>query len=184
MASAASRASVERVEFEAPGVYAQKRMGSEESMESVLPPWKRPRAAASAAPGVYAKECMGSEESMETVPPPSSRRAAASAASGADVQECMGSVESMESVPPPATRPHAAATGPAKPGDWICKLCGNLNFNRRGFCAGRRGRCGQSRDSNWLPGDWYCSCGNHNMAFRTHCNRTKCGLPRERGEQR
>ena len=128
-----SAASEERVESEAPGVYVQECMGSEESMESGLPPWKRPRAAASAAPGVYAKE--------------------------------------------------AASRGPAKPGDWICKVCGNLNFNRRGLCAGRHGRCGQKRDSNWMPGDWYCSCGNHNMAFRTHCNRTKCGLPRERGEQ-
>ena len=66
MASAASGASEERVESEAPGVYAQERMGSEESMESVLPPWKRPRAAASAAPGVYAKECMGSSGHVQS----------------------------------------------------------------------------------------------------------------------
>ena len=101
-----------------------------------------------------------------------------------DRDESMGSVaseECMESVPPPWKR---AAIGHAKPGDWICKVCGNLNFNRRGFCAGRHGKCGQTRQSNWKPGDWYCTCGNHNMAFRTHCNRTKCGLPREQGEQR
>ena len=95
----------------------------------------------------------------------------------------VASEECMESVPPPWKQPRAA-TGPAKLGDWICKKCGNLNFNRRGFCAGRRGKCGQSRASSWKPGDWYCSCGNHNMAFRTHCNRTWCGLPREQGEQR
>ena len=100
-----------------------------------------------------------------------------------DEEKSMGSVaseECMESVPPPWKR---AATGPAKPGDWICQACGNLNFSRRGFCAGLRGKCGQGRESSWKPGDWYCTCGNHNMAFRTHCNRTKCGLPRAQGEQ-
>ena len=117
---------------------------------------------------------VASEECMESVPPPWKRASAESMGS-------VASVECMESVPPPWKR---AATGPAKPGDWICQACGNLNFSRRGFCAGLRGKCGQGRESSWKPGDWYCTCGNHNMAFRTHCNRTKCGLPREQGEQR
>ena len=118
------------------------------------------------------------EECMESMPPPWKR------AASEECMKSMGSVaseECMESVPPPWKR---AAIGRAKPGDWICKVCGNLNFNRRGFCAGRHGTCGQSRQSNWKPGDWYCTCGNHNMAFRTHCNRKKCGLPRAQGEQR
>ena len=97
-------------------------------------------------------------------------------------EESVASEECMESVQPPWKS--RAASGLAKPGDWICTTCGNLNFNRRGFCSGRRGQCGQSRESNFKKGNWYCRCGNHNMAFRTHCNRSKCGLPREQGEQR
>ena len=185
----------------AAGGYVQEGMESEESVvvltefkpPPVMPRWKRPRAAASAASGAYVQEVQGSEseESVEFAPPPppwrplqKRPRAAASAVSGACVQEGMGSEESVDRPRPEASATSRAATGPAKLGDWICKACGNLNFNRRGFCGGRRGACGQSRERNFKPGDWYCSCGNHNMAFRTHCSRTKCGLPREQGEQR
>ncbi|ESR40443.1 hypothetical protein KPL70_020678 [Citrus sinensis] len=80
-----------------------------------------------------------------------------------------------------------------RPGDWNCRSCQHLNFQRRDSCQ----RCGDPRSSGDFcgfggrgggssfgfgtgsdvrPGDWYCSagnCGAHNFASRSSC--FKCG---------
>ncbi|KAK4745972.1 hypothetical protein SAY87_012284 [Trapa incisa] len=83
-----------------------------------------------------------------------------------------------------------------RPGDWNCRSCHYLNFQRRDSCQ----RCGDSRagagdygstfggsrgngssfgfttGSDVRPGDWYCTagnCGTHNFASRSSC--FKCG---------
>ncbi|GAY60036.1 hypothetical protein CUMW_199000, partial [Citrus unshiu] len=80
-----------------------------------------------------------------------------------------------------------------RPGDWNCRSCQHLNFQRRDSCQ----RCGDPRSSSDFcgfggrgggssfgfgtgsdvrPGDWYCSagnCGAHNFASRSSC--FKCG---------
>ncbi|PKI48514.1 hypothetical protein CRG98_031136 [Punica granatum] len=82
-----------------------------------------------------------------------------------------------------------------RPGDWNCRSCHHLNFQRRETCQ----RCGDSRSSagdcygsiggrgngssfsfstgsDVRPGDWYCNagnCGTHNFASRSSC--FKCG---------
>ncbi|XP_054782482.1 uncharacterized protein LOC129289695 [Prosopis cineraria] len=89
----------------------------------------------------------------------------------------------------------------SRPGDWTCRSCQHLNFQRRDMCQ----RCGDSKygdfgyggvrmttttmgsssfgfnstastGSDVRPGDWYCSagsCGAHNFASRSSC--FKCG---------
>ncbi|KAJ4872475.1 Ran BP2/NZF zinc finger-like superfamily protein [Raphanus sativus] len=86
----------------------------------------------------------------------------------------------------------------SRPGDWNCRSCTHLNFQRRDSCQ----RCGDSRSgaggvggldfgdfggrgmsafgfttgSDVRPGDWYCTvgnCGTHNFASRSTC--FKCG---------
>ncbi|XVF74704.1 hypothetical protein PTKIN_Ptkin13bG0132800 [Pterospermum kingtungense] len=75
-----------------------------------------------------------------------------------------------------------------RPGDWNCRSCQHLNFQRRDSCQ----RCGESRlgdfggygggrsgssfgftpGSDVRPGDWYCTagnCGTHNFASRSTC---------------
>ncbi|KAL1224287.1 hypothetical protein V5N11_034427 [Cardamine amara subsp. amara] len=85
-----------------------------------------------------------------------------------------------------------------RPGDWNCRSCSHLNFQRRDSCQ----RCREPRPSSIStdllssfggrpvgssfgfnaagpdvrPGDWYCSlgnCGTHNFANRSSC--FKCG---------
>ncbi|KDP37123.1 hypothetical protein JCGZ_06179 [Jatropha curcas] len=86
----------------------------------------------------------------------------------------------------------------SRPGDWNCRSCQHLNFQRRDSCQ----RCGDSRSggcdfggfggrggggggssfgfitgSDVRPGDWYCTagnCGAHNFASRSSC--FKCGV--------
>lgn len=81
----------------------------------------------------------------------------------------------------------------SRPGDWNCRSCQHLNFQRRESCQ----RCGDSRaggdfggyggrsggssfgftGSDVRPGDWYCTagnCGAHNFASRSSC--FKCGV--------
>ncbi|KAJ8773579.1 hypothetical protein K2173_005825 [Erythroxylum novogranatense] len=80
----------------------------------------------------------------------------------------------------------------SRPGDWSCRSCQHLNFQRRDSCH----RCGDSRSgtdtgcfggrsttslgftgSDVRPGDWYCTagnCGTHNFASRSSC--FKCGV--------
>jgi len=82
----------------------------------------------------------------------------------------------------------------SRPGDWNCRSCQHLNFQRRDSCQ----RCGDSKygdrvvdfggfggrggssfgltGSDVRPGDWYCAaanCGAHNFASRSSC--FKCG---------
>ena len=81
----------------------------------------------------------------------------------------------------------------ARPGDWDCPRCGNLNFSSRTKCNGTL-----EGESCWLakpkfeqygvalvksrdikkPGDWNCfRCGNINFKIREECN--KCQLAKE-----
>ncbi|KAL4039180.1 hypothetical protein IC575_002827 [Cucumis melo] len=87
-----------------------------------------------------------------------------------------------------------------RPGDWNCRSCQHLNFQRRECCqrcgefklgggpelgvfSGRAGRSSSygggvaySPGSDVRPGDWYCgvtNCGTHNFANRSTC--FKCG---------
>jgi len=93
-------------------------------------------------------------------------------------------------------------------GDWICDVCGNLNFARRKEC--HRDSCRAPRpldnremhdrgggDMSWddrappvrpssklptRPGDWNCEeCGYLNFARRTECNSNNCRAPRPVG---
>jgi hypothetical protein len=80
-------------------------------------------------------------------------------------------------------------SGTARPGDWICAHCQSLNFARRTHCIGcaqanprpgnaksvsppAEGAKGAPAGSTAHPvrkGDWTCSCGTVNFAFRTAC---------------
>ncbi|XP_058734411.1 uncharacterized protein LOC131606150 [Vicia villosa] len=83
----------------------------------------------------------------------------------------------------------------SRPGDWNCRSCQHMNFQRRESCQ----RCGDSKygervdygsvfggirggssfglsGSDVRLGDWYCgagNCGAHNFASRLSC--FKCG---------
>ncbi|KAK1429605.1 hypothetical protein QVD17_11819 [Tagetes erecta] len=83
----------------------------------------------------------------------------------------------------------------SRPGDWNCRSCQHLNFQRRESCQ----RCGEMKygvgggsfggrgsminssafsftGPDVRPGDWYCNvgnCGAHNFASRASC--FKCG---------
>ncbi|KAJ8751890.1 hypothetical protein K2173_026101 [Erythroxylum novogranatense] len=89
----------------------------------------------------------------------------------------------------------------SRPGDWNCRSCQHLNFQRRDSCQ----RCGGPRPSergdfygsfggrsggsssfvfntgpDVRPGDWYCTvgnCGAHNFAIRSSCY--KCGASKD-----
>ncbi|KAJ8431807.1 hypothetical protein Cgig2_027552 [Carnegiea gigantea] len=91
----------------------------------------------------------------------------------------------------------------SRPGDWNCRSCNHLNFQRRDSCQ----RCGDPRPDGGRgggdyggrfgggssfgggggfsgpdvrPGDWYCTvgnCGAHNFASRSSC--FKCGAYKE-----
>lgn len=85
----------------------------------------------------------------------------------------------------------------SRPGDWNCRSCQHLNFQRRESCqrcgdpksgdfgAGFGARGGSSfgfTGSDVRPGDWYCSagnCGAHNFASRSSC--FKCGAFKDDG---
>ncbi len=88
-----------------------------------------------------------------------------------------------------------------RPGDWNCRACNHLNFQRRDSCQ----RCGEPRPGergdqygsfggrggggssfgfstgpDVRPGDWYCTasaCGAHNFASRSSC--FKCGASKD-----
>lgn len=84
----------------------------------------------------------------------------------------------------------------SRPGDWNCRSCQHLNFQRRDSCqrcgdpkgefgGGFGGRGGSSfgfTGSDVRPGDWYCAagnCGAHNFASRSSC--FKCGAFKDDG---
>ncbi|KAE8665335.1 UPF0481 protein [Hibiscus syriacus] len=88
-----------------------------------------------------------------------------------------------------------------RPGDWNCRSCQHLNFQRRDSCqrcgeprpGGERGEYGSFGGSRGgggssfgftgpdvRPGDWYCTvgnCGAHNFASRSSC--FKCGAAKD-----
>ena len=107
--------------------------------------------------------------------------AAPSTSSTPSQAEAMASVASMEESAAPTRATGEAA--PFLPGDWICRTCGNHNFQKRGFCNGNRTRCQEPHDGNFKPGDWYCLCGNFNFASKQRCNRSICRRWRHQGEQ-
>lgn len=89
----------------------------------------------------------------------------------------------------------------SRPGDWNCRSCQHMNFQRRDSCQ----RCGEPRPGSdhrgdyggfgggrmvssfgfstgpdVRPGDWYCgvgNCGAHNFASRSSC--FKCGASKD-----
>ncbi|KAA0064949.1 putative RNA-binding protein C17H9.04c [Cucumis melo var. makuwa] len=87
----------------------------------------------------------------------------------------------------------------SRPGDWNCRSCNHLNFQRRDSCQ----RCGDPRADfgggsygggrvggsssfgfttgpDVRPGDWYCTvanCGAHNFSSRSIC--FKCGATKD-----
>ncbi|KAK6912180.1 Zinc finger, RanBP2-type [Dillenia turbinata] len=83
----------------------------------------------------------------------------------------------------------------SRPGDWNCRSCQHLNFQRRDTCqrcgdpksggdfgsfGGRGGSSFGFSGSDVRPGDWYCgvgNCGAHNFASRSSC--FKCGAFKE-----
>ncbi|KAG2691533.1 hypothetical protein I3760_08G013000 [Carya illinoinensis] len=87
----------------------------------------------------------------------------------------------------------------SRPGDWNCRSCNHLNFQRRDSCqrcgeprAAERGDYGSFGGSSSFrfnnnttgpdvrPGDWYCTignCGTHNFASRSSC--FKCGASKD-----
>merc|ERR1719330_1539621 len=66
----------------------------------------------------------------------------------------------------------------AKPGDWTCQACGNLNFSYRDKCN----KCGEARGTNtkrmgMKSGDWICpNCGDLVFASKSACK--MCGTPK------
>merc|ERR1719153_525676 len=78
----------------------------------------------------------------------------------------------------------------ARPGDWDCPRCGNLNFSSRSKCNGTMdGECCMLNKPSFeqygvllvkrrdiqKSGDWNCyRCGNINFKIRDECN--KCCL--------
>ncbi|VVB17204.1 unnamed protein product [Arabis nemorensis] len=88
-----------------------------------------------------------------------------------------------------------------RPGDWNCRSCNHLNFQRRDSCqrcrepkpggintdlfSGFGGRpisnsFGFNTGADVRPGDWYCNlgnCGTHNFASRSSC--FKCGAAKD-----
>ncbi|KAM7276035.1 hypothetical protein ACFE04_017901 [Oxalis oulophora] len=90
----------------------------------------------------------------------------------------------------------------SRPGDWNCRSCQYLNFQRRDSCQrcseprttgiggpggeymsfgpGRGSTFGFSTGPDVRPGDWYCAvgnCGAHNFASRSSC--FKCGAAKD-----
>ncbi|XP_052207398.1 putative RNA-binding protein involved in heterochromatin assembly [Diospyros lotus] len=72
----------------------------------------------------------------------------------------------------------------SRPGDWNCRSCQHLNFQRRDSChrcdepriGGGSSSFGFTTGPDVRPGDWYCAvgnCGTHNFASRSTC--FKCG---------
>lgn len=69
-----------------------------------------------------------------------------------------------------------------KPGDWICKRCGNINFSQRKLChmnSCRAPPIGCER-IGLKPGDWTCpSCGDLCFSFRNTCNLCNTAKPKD-----
>jgi len=99
-------------------------------------------------------------------------------------------------------KPVAGGSAPseAKPGDWMCPVCGDLVFAKRTSCnmcgfggglaglgpaaaSGARGAAAGSASGGGKPGDWFCSkCGDLVFSYRDKCN--QCGAPKAKGSER
>jgi len=67
----------------------------------------------------------------------------------------------------------------AKPGDWVCPSCSNVNFSNRDTCnrCGSGGRDNQQR-LGMRPGDWICpGCGDLVFASKSACK--MCGTAKQ-----
>merc|ERR1740121_1694754 len=74
-------------------------------------------------------------------------------------------------------RSGAGAAAGARPGDWTCPSCGNLNFSYKDKCN----KCGEPRGGakrmGMRPGDWLCpACGDLVFASKSACK--MCGTPK------
>merc|ERR1719343_1415123 len=84
----------------------------------------------------------------------------------------------------------------AKPGDWLCPACGDLQFAKNAACrkcgqpsplgqgagalAPSAGGCGGGAVAKLKPGDWVCpNCSDHQFAKNEACR--KCGTPKPEG---
>ena len=99
----------------------------------------------------------------------------------------------------PVAVAQAAFQGSAfRPGDWNCPSCRIHNFRSRTTCfacncpkpegaggdsaggagggGGGGGAGGGAASFDFKPGDWTCSCGQHNFRRRTQC--MACNKPR------
>eukprot|EP00929_Paragymnodinium_shiwhaense_P103911 TRINITY_DN6775_c0_g1_i2.p1 TRINITY_DN6775_c0_g1~~TRINITY_DN6775_c0_g1_i2.p1 ORF type:complete len:266 (+),score=42.63 TRINITY_DN6775_c0_g1_i2:94-891(+) len=70
-----------------------------------------------------------------------------------------------------------------RPGDWLCRACGNHNYANRDNCN----KCAMAKTvfiakGGMRDGDWVCSgCQNHNY-YRDKINCNKCGQPKQTSE--
>jgi len=67
--------------------------------------------------------------------------------------------------------------GKARPGDWKCEECGNLNFSNRSDCKACGAPIGNAVRMGMKSGDWICpNCGDLVFASKSECK--MCGNPR------
>lgn len=67
--------------------------------------------------------------------------------------------------------------GKARPGDWKCEECGNLNFSNRSDCKACAAPIGNAVRMGMKSGDWICpNCGDLVFASKSECK--MCGNPR------
>merc|ERR1712129_315810 len=72
------------------------------------------------------------------------------------------------------------STGVAKPGDWVCPNCNNVNFSHRDKCN----KCGTPSKGQarlgMKPGDWICpKCGDLVFASKSQCKMCQTPKPDE-----
>mmetsp|Transcript_32230 Transcript_32230/g.85630 ORF Transcript_32230/g.85630 Transcript_32230/m.85630 type:complete len:353 (-) Transcript_32230:67-1125(-) len=153
---------------------------------ALLPPWAGGRSGkgkGGGAIGVAEPVFVGFESlDMETGADPGSALAAQAALAAMRNASLSGQPGGLVNVAP--ERPPGPPVN-AKPGDWVCKQCGDLQFARNPSCR----RCGATKPMDghkeradgkpWFaePGDWVCSgCGD--LQFKRNNNCRKCGLAR------
>mmetsp|Transcript_19181 Transcript_19181/g.54686 ORF Transcript_19181/g.54686 Transcript_19181/m.54686 type:complete len:397 (+) Transcript_19181:2-1192(+) len=76
----------------------------------------------------------------------------------------------------------SSAVREAKPGDWVCACCQNVNFSNTSACS----KCGASgagqERMGMKPGDWICSgCGDLVFASKSMCKMCGTVKPAEGG---
>ncbi|CAK0841888.1 unnamed protein product [Prorocentrum cordatum] len=158
---------------------------------ALLPPWAGGRSGkgkGGGAIGVAEPVFVGFESlDMETGADPGSALAAQAALAAMRNASLSGQPGGLVNVAP--ERPPGPPVN-AKPGDWVCKQCGDLQFARNPSCR----RCGATKPMDghkeradgkpWFaePGDWVCSgCGD--LQFKRNAICRKCQTPRSKRVQ-